>query len=276
MRPLAGAPAGTRRGCAGRTLAAMSDQPAISVLTPTHNRRASYLPPAIASVRALRLSVPYEHVIVDDGSQDGTIDYLREAAAADSRIRPLRHEHARGVAAARNAAARAARGAFLVDLDDDDLLTADGVETRYRYLLAHPERWAVHGNALSIDAEGRYLIGGDVRNFFCDDPERCAELFLTSAMIPNASTAMYRREALLALGGWDESLSCCEDYDLWLRSLRAYGPPGFVEAVVALYRRKEHGLGIDSVRSGAHARNQATVQQRFSALRARLGERARA
>ena len=75
----------------------------------------------------------------------------------------------------------------------------------------------MHGNALSIDAEGRYLIGGDVRNYFCDDPERCAELFLTSAMIPNASTAMYRREALLALGGWDERLSLLRG----LRSLAA-------------------------------------------------------
>src|SRR5579885_3332482 len=244
----------------------MSDAPTISILTPTHNRCATYLPLAIASVRALRLSVPYEPVIVDDGSADGTGAYLAGEAAADTHIRFLRHERARGVAAARNSAAGAARGDFLADLDDDDLLTADGVEHRYRYLLAQPSRWAVHGNALSIDADGRYLIGGDVRNFLCDDLERCTELFLTSAMIPNASTAMYRREALLALGGWDESLSCCEDYDLWLRSLRAYGPPGFVEVPVALYRLKEHGLGIDSVRSGAHARNQARVQRRYAPL----------
>lgn len=250
----------------------MSDDTVISILTPTHNRRATYLPQAIASVRALRLSVPYEHVIVDDGSQDGTSAYLAGEATADPRIRAVRHERPRGVAAARNSAARAARGVFLVDLDDDDLLAADGVERRYQFLLAQPERWAVHGNALSIDAEGRYLIGGDVRNYFCDDPERCAELFLTSAMIPNASTAMYRREALLALGGWEESLSCCEDYDLWLRSLHAYGPPGFVDAIVALYRRKERGLGIDSVRSGVHARNQLTVQERFQALRARAAQ----
>src|SRR5205814_740785 len=119
------------------------------------------------------------------------------------------------------------RGEFLVDLDDDDLLTAHGVEARYQYLLAHPEFWAVHANALKIDADGRYLIGEDVINCFCGDRDRCTELFYTSTMIPNASTAMYRRAALLELGGWDASLSCCEDYDLWLRSLRRYGPPGF-------------------------------------------------
>jgi glycosyltransferase involved in cell wall biosynthesis len=248
----------------------MIGTPTISILTPTRNRRQTYLPLAIASVRALRLSVPYEHVIVDDGSEDGTAAYLAAEAAADLHIRTLRHSQPHGVAATRNTAARAARGAFLVDLDDDDLLIADGVERRYRDLQARPERWAVHGNALKIDAEGRYLIGEDVHNFLCDDAERCAALFFSSEMIPNASTAMYRREALLALGGWDEQLSCCEDYDLWLRSLERFGPPGFVDAIVALYRRKEAGLGIDSIRSGAHERNQRRVQERFGHLRGRV------
>lgn len=244
----------------------MTELPVISVITPTHNRRASFLPQAIASVRALRLAVPYEHVIVDDGSEDGTADYLAEESAADPRLRVLRHPVACGVAATRTHAAEAARGEFLVDLDDDDLLVADGVERRCRYLLDHPEFWAVHANALKIDAEGRYLVGQDVQNFFCADPVRCAELFFTSAMIPNASTAIYRRTALLALGGWDETLVCCEDYDLWLRSLERYGPPGFVDAVVALYRVKEQSLGIDCLRSGVHNRNQQRVQERFRHL----------
>ncbi len=245
---------------------AADDAVTVSILTPTRNRGGDFLPLALASVRALRLSRPYEHVIVDDNSDDGSTDYLRAQAAADAHIRPLYHETTRGVAAARNSAARHARGAYLVDLDDDDLLTVAGVARRYRYLEAHPAFWAVHANALRIDETGRYLIGQDVTNYFCPDRARCARLFYTSAMIPNASTAMYRRDALLALGGWDESLSCCEDYDLWLRSVDRYGPPGFVDTVVALYRSKEHGLGIDSVRSGAHARNQRLVQGRFAHL----------
>jgi glycosyltransferase involved in cell wall biosynthesis len=244
----------------------MHDAPPISILTPTRNRCGNYLPQAIASVRALRLSVPYEHVIVDDGSDDDTAAYLAAEAAVDPRIVPVIHSNRRGVAAARNSAAWRARGVFLIDLDDDDLLTADGVERRYQYLLARPEFWAAHANALKIDEAGHYLIGEDVTNFFCADRGRCAQLFYTSAMIPNASTAIYRRAALLDLGGWDESLSCCEDYDLWLRSLDRYGPPGFVDAIVALYRKKERGLGIDSVRSGAHAQNQECVQQRHAHL----------
>ncbi|MGN6362574.1 MAG: glycosyltransferase [Thermomicrobiales bacterium] len=237
--------------------------PYISILTPTRNRAGAFLPYALASVRALRLSCAYEHVIVDDGSDDETARFLAAEAARDSHLRVVRHATSRGVAAARNSAARAARGEFLVDLDDDDLLIADGVERRYRYLRAHPEFWAVHANALKIDEAGEYLIGEDVINFFCPDRATCARHFYDSTMIPNASTAMYRRAALLALGGWDESLSCCEDFDLWLRSLDRYGPPGFLDAVVALYRRKEHSLGVDSVASGAHERNQRRVKARW-------------
>ena len=217
-------------------------QPIISILTPTRDRAASFLPHGLASVAALRLSCPYEHVIADDASTDGTADYLAALAA------------------------RAARGRFLVDLDDDDLLLAEGVERRYRYLLAHPEYWAVHANALKIDAEGRYLVGEESANFLCTDRRECARHFYESTMFPNASTAMYRRELLLALGGWDEALSCCEDYDLWLRSLERYGPPGFLDAPVALWRKKERSLGIDSIRSGAHERNQALLKARWAHL----------
>jgi len=245
---------------------AMVSTPVISIITPTHNRRGTFLPQAIASVRALRLAPAWEHVIVDDGSDDGTADYLATLAAADPRVVLVRHDRPRGVAAARNSAAAAARGEFIVDLDDDDLLTVDGVARRYEYLRAHPRFWAVHANAVKIDEAGRYLLGEDVRNFFCADLAGCARHFYDSTMIPNASTAIYRRPALLALGGWDESLRCCEDYDLWLRSLERYGPPGFLDQIVTLYRRKERGLGIDSLRDGVHERNQRLLKARWAHL----------
>jgi len=242
------------------------DAPTISIVTPTHNRCDTFLPLAIASVQALRLSYAWEHVIVDDGSDDDTAAYLATLAANDPRVVVVHHAEPRGVAAARNSAARAARGAFLIDLDDDDLLTVDGVEQRLAYLHAQPGFWAAHANAAKIDEAGQYLIGEDVRNFFCADRAACARHFYESTMIPNASTAIYRREALLALGGWDETLRCCEDYDLWLRSLERYGPPGFVDTIVTLYRKKTHSLGIDSIRSGVHEGNQRLLKARWAHL----------
>ncbi len=240
--------------------------PTISIITPTHNRRDSYLPLAIASVQAARLACTWEHVIVDDGSDDDTAAYLADLATRDRRIIPVRHGRSRGVAAARNSAVAAAQGKFIIDLDDDDLLTTDGVAQRHDYLQANPQFWAAHANAAKIDEGGHYLIGEDVRNSFCADRRECARHFYESTMIPNASTAIYRRRELLDLGGWDESLRCCEDFDLWLRSLDRYGPPGFVDTIVTLYRRKEQGLGIDSVRSGVHEQNQRLLKARWAHL----------
>lgn len=240
--------------------------PQISVITPTQNRRATYLPLVIASVQAARLNCAWEHVIVDDGSNDDTAAYLADLAASDPRIVPVCHEQPRGVAAARNSAVAAARGEFIIDLDDDDLLTVDGIAQRYDYLRANPQFWAAHANAIKIDEDGRYLIGEDVRNFFCANRRECARHFYESTMIPNASTAIYRRRELLDLGGWDESLRCCEDFDLWLRSLDRYGPPGFLDTIVTLYRKKEQGLGIDSVRSGVHEQNQRLLKARWAHL----------
>ena len=58
-------------------------------------------------------------VIVDDGSADETAERLAELA--DRRIRPIRHEVSRHVAAARNAGIAAAKGEWIAFLDDDDL-----------------------------------------------------------------------------------------------------------------------------------------------------------
>jgi len=129
--------------------------PAGSVLTPTRDRCTTYLPMAIASVRASRLSRTSEHVVIDDGSSDGTPDFLRAEAATDPYLRWQSQPAPMGVAAARNRALALARGTFVVDLDDDDLVTVDGIEHRLRYLRSHPDTWAVHANALKIDAEGR-------------------------------------------------------------------------------------------------------------------------
>lgn len=237
--------------------------PLISILTHTRNRGGTYLPRAIASVRALQLSCRYEHIVVDDASDDGTQDYLACQARQDAHLRPLFHPVRRGAAAARNSAMLAAQGTFLVVLDDDDILLAHGVEHRLQYLRTHPTYWAVHANALTIDDQDRYQIGEDMQHYLCADTERCAELFFTGALLPHPSTAMYRRQLLHELGGWDESLSCCEEYDLWLRSLDRFGPPGFLDEPVALQRKDDHAHGIDGLRSDHHAQNQRRVQQRW-------------
>jgi len=92
--------------------------PLVTVITPAYNA-AKFLPRVIATVRC-QDDVLYEHIIVDDGSTDGSFDLLKEYARSDERIRLIRLEKNMGVVNARNEAIRAASGRFLAFLDADD------------------------------------------------------------------------------------------------------------------------------------------------------------
>jgi teichuronic acid biosynthesis glycosyltransferase TuaG len=93
--------------------------PLVSIITPVYNA-AGWLPETIASVRAQTLS-DWEHLIVDDGSNDGSVAIAEAAADADKRVRLLRTPSNAGPSAARNLALKSALGRFIAFLDADDL-----------------------------------------------------------------------------------------------------------------------------------------------------------
>ena len=178
----------------------------VSVIIPTYNRRALLLG-AVESVLAQQDCEP-EVIVVDDGSTDDT-----RAA-----LRPLRervgyvHQAARGVAAARNTGARLASGEWLAFLDSDDLWRPRKLATQLAYHLREPavpvsqteEIWIRNGRRVN-PCRHHAKLSGDI---FLASLPRC---------VVTPSAVMMRRELFAALGGFDESLPVCEDYDLWLR-----------------------------------------------------------
>lgn len=97
--------------------------PDITVIIPTHDRL-DFLQRAVASCLDGHEGVEVEVVVVDDGSVDGTRDWL--GALEDPRVRSFFQEH-RGGQAARNRGMDAARGRFVKFLDDDDWLAPDAL-----------------------------------------------------------------------------------------------------------------------------------------------------
>ena len=93
------------------------EHPLVSIVVPVCNN-GDVLPETLRDLRAQRLR-NLEIILVDDGSRDGSLALLTEAAAADSRFRVL-HQENRGAGAARNAGMEEARGDYLVFLDGDD------------------------------------------------------------------------------------------------------------------------------------------------------------
>lgn len=186
-------------------------EPTVSVVIPTFNR-ASVLPRALGSVFS-QARPPEEVIVVDDGSEDGTERLVREEFPA---ARYFRQEN-RGVAAARNRGARMARGNWLAFLDSDDEWLPAKLERQLAALGAEPgfslchtdETWIRRGRRVN-PMKKHAKSGGRIF-------QRCLELCVISP-----SAALIRRQLFDSLGGFDETLPVCEDYDLWLRFCARY------------------------------------------------------
>jgi glycosyltransferase involved in cell wall biosynthesis len=184
----------------------------VSVIIPTRDR-GERVARAVSSVlgqthRALDV------IVVDDGSTDDTRERL--AALADPRLRVLGHERSRGVSAARNTGLAAAGGRYLALLDSDDTW----LPTKIERLLA----FARAGGYVICQNQEIWLRGGRRVN-----PghgyEKLDGFFFEQALarcLVSPSSVLFTRELLDTVGGFDETLPACEDYDLWLRTLVRY------------------------------------------------------
>lgn len=95
----------------------MSETPFFSIVTPTYNR-AHYLREMLESVQTQSIT-DYEHIIVDDGSTDGTEDLVSSLSKDNSRIVYIKQEN-QGRSAARNVGIRSSKGSYICFLDSDD------------------------------------------------------------------------------------------------------------------------------------------------------------
>lgn len=183
-----------------------NSQPVVSVIIPTYNR-AAWVGDAIASV--LGQTYPrLELLVVDDGSDDHTGEIV---AAFGERVRLLRQEHA-GVSAARNRGVAASQGELVAFLDSDDYWLPGKVAAQVALLQAHPDVYACYTDEIWI----RHGVRVNQRHIH---QKHSGWLFAHSLplCIISPSSIMLRRLLWDRLGGFDEALPACEDYDLWLR-----------------------------------------------------------
>ena len=196
----------------------------VSVVIPTFNR-ADFVREAITSV--LRQDYPdIELVVVDDGSRDGTRAVVSDFGPP---VQYLWHEN-RGVSAARNRGVAASTGDLIAFLDSDDLWLPSKASAQVAYFEAHPDAQACHTDEIWIRRgvrvnERRIHRKQGGWQFLASLP-RC---------LISPSAVMLRRTLWDRLGGFDERLPACEDYDLWLR-LTAVVPVGFLPARLVIKR----------------------------------------
>lgn len=212
--------------------------PAVSIIMPAY-RAAAYIEAALDSVFAQTFR-DYEVIVVNDGSPD-TEELERVLEPYRGRIVYIRQEN-RGVSAARNAAIRVARAPFVAQLDPDDLWEPEYLAVQMEAFERDPSIDVLYPNA---------LVFGDMpeagREFMEVAPSEGEVTF--ESLIMQQCTVMTcvtaRREMVLRAGLYDESLNCSEDFDLWLRIVKAGGRIRYHRRVLVRYRRHRGSLSSD-------------------------------
>jgi glycosyltransferase involved in cell wall biosynthesis len=199
--------------------------PKVSVILPTYNR-AAMLPKAIESVLAQTFK-DWELLVIDDGSTDEPPKVLRDYEKRDSRIRGITQKNS-GICKTRHAGIRAAQGALIAFLDDDDTFTPDKLEKQVPYLDSHPGIGMVYSH-VEIEGEGpgfsKLWPDSQISTTFQD--------LIKMNSIPVAGV-LARKAALLRTGDFPLKLKSCDDYYLWLTVAR-FGKIDFLPGVVGTY-----------------------------------------
>lgn len=229
-------------------------QPLISVLVPTYNSM-PWLSEAVDSIIAQTVT-DWHLVIVDDGSTDGTADYLRELhKELGPRLTTIWWSQNQGIVVALNEGLRACDGLYVARMDADDISLPSRFQEQLLYLLGHPE----------IDGCGAWIqfFGAETRMMeFPADPNEVRDLLFERTTVAHP-TYFFRRQVYQELQ-YSPDYPHAEDLDFLFRVTEMYRLSNVPK--VLLNYRVNYKRSVSCV----HAREQAE-----SVRRARIAARKR-
>lgn len=180
---------------------------------------------------------PSEIIVVNDGSPDATEEVLRPFIMA-KRIRYLRQENG-GQASARNLGLSVAQGEFVAFLDDDDLWPRDKLRRQLDAIMEDGSLVLVYGAMRRFDGAGAAPDLSEDLIHQRETPEpptgHVYSAFLRRNYIVSPGQTLIRASALRSIGGLDEKLWGCDDYDLYIRLARV-GAFRYLHHVSLYYR----------------------------------------
>jgi glycosyltransferase involved in cell wall biosynthesis len=223
--------------------------PSFTIVTPCLNGAAT-LSSTLESVRDQSYGGEVEHVVVDGGSTDGTLDIL--ASAPDVRYIS---EPDRGLSDAVNKGIRMARNDVVGWLNADDVYLPGALAHVGEAMTANPGALWTTGPCRIISADGEEIRAGVTRykDFFLR--RYSYRLHLVQNFVSCPSTFV-RREAFDRVGLLDERFKYSMDYDLWLR-LGRISPPLVLDQPLAAFRMAEGSLSMSGFERqfAEHAQN---------------------
>ena len=209
----------------------------ISVIIPTFNRKKT-LGRAIQSVSDQSLS-PFEILIIDDGSNDGTKEWIKESFQDIKYI----YQDNQGVSSARNKGIKYAYGDWVAFLDSDDEWLPNKLYEQVKAIGSNQEIKFFHTNEIWIRNGVRVNQMKKHKKYGGYIFEKCLDICRISP-----SSALIKKEIFDDIGTFDESLRVCEDYDLWLRITSKY-PVVFLD-IPLIYKYGGHAGQLSKVNDG--------------------------
>lgn len=220
--------------------------PRVSVVIPTY-KRSEKLGRAIDS--ALNQTFhELEVIVIDDNNPDTeyrriTEEFMRKYYE-ENRVRYIQHEKNKNGAAARNTGIRNSRGEFIALLDDDDFFYPSKIEKQVCFMDKHEEFAGVYcgrvqnGKAILVHKQGDL-----------------SKEILAQEFTPTTPSLLFRKEALMDIGGFDENFKRHQDYELLLKFFRKYKIGAIEEPLVE--------IGTNEGENQIHGKQLEEMKERF-------------
>lgn len=215
--------------------------PYVSVIVPCYNY-ALYVGDAIRSI--LSQNYPeFELIVVDDGSVDDSAEVIEKALSGwkeypgVSRVEFIRQPN-QGVSAAVNSGLKSALGKYVATFDADDLMPQGRLRLQVQHMEGNPEVGCVGGIAVRIDETGKKL---PKKNKDRNIKRYSFDAALESALVVGGGMALFRKEALDRVGGYDPEIKI-QDFQITLKVAASDFFIDVLPDVVTYYRKHEGSL----------------------------------
>jgi glycosyltransferase involved in cell wall biosynthesis len=223
---------------------ALDGAPRVTLGIATYNRD-TYLAAAIRSGLEQDFT-DLEVLVVLDGTTNPATENVLAEFATEPRLRVVRHERNRGIAAAYNTFVSEGRGELIAMIGDDDLCLPGRIRRQVEIVDHFPDTGVVHGDAIVINAAGRQTGVWNSAEF---SPNALIRSFYRSHNHLVDPSRMVHRRVYEAVGGYDDRYPLANDLDFWLRAARRFRFRHTAGGPVVAVRRHGENTSDESARA---------------------------
>ncbi|WP_395742596.1 glycosyltransferase [Prosthecobacter sp.] len=192
----------------------------------------------------------FDLLILDDEATPDVSEYL--AGLRDARVRVVRHDKALGVSACLAKGLGMLTTDLVFRMDSDDIAHPERMRLQFEKMIRQPELGVLGAQIRLIGSQGR------PPRVPLKHSEIGYRMNWSNAL--NHPTVVFRREVVVAAGGYDTSLECAQDYDLWMRLFFSTRIENMPETLLD-YR--VHASQNSSTRRSSSAATRARMRQKY-------------